>query len=84
VASGTYKCVLPEHANLKRSWTWLYLWCWVQALRAARDIEPGEQLVISYVDQDLPLSARQQLLSTGYGFMCKCQKCKEELSSQSA
>ncbi len=47
-------------------------------LTAARDVEPGEQLTISYIDRDLPVPARQEQLLFSYGFKCGCDRCKEE------
>ena len=48
-------------------------------LRAARDIAPGEQLCIAYLDVDLPVERRQEKLHFGYGFACACPRCLEEL-----
>lgn len=45
---------------------------------ARRDIQPGEELYISYVNPGLPLeSRRQQLLEWGFGH-CKCDRCLAE------
>lgn len=45
---------------------------------ARRDIDPGEELFISYVNPGLPLeSRRQQLLEWGFG-LCKCARCVAE------
>jgi len=54
------------------------------ALRAARDIEPGEQLSISYMDQGQPYAARQRHLRWAYGFACACALCREEGGAQRA
>ena len=48
------------------------------ALRAARDVDPGEQLTLSYIDTSLPLHKRRQALEQGYGFRCRCPRCREE------
>lgn len=48
---------------------------------AARDIEPGEQVCISYINADLPVDIRQQQLQFAYGFHCSCAKCKEDLAT---
>ena len=45
---------------------------------AARDIEPAEELSISYIDASLNVAARQQQLQWAYGFTCQCQACLEE------
>ncbi len=50
---------------------------------AARDIEAGEELTVSYLDQTLPRAQRQQRLSFAYGFSCRCARCIEEASEQS-
>jgi hypothetical protein len=49
----------------------------VAAFRAARPIEAGEQLYISYIDQDGELAERQAELEFGYGFKCSCPRCRE-------
>lgn len=45
---------------------------------AARDIEEGEQLTISYCDQTAPRATRQQHLRFSYGFSCNCSLCQLE------
>lgn len=45
---------------------------------AARDIEAGEQLTITYIDTERPFHGRQQELWWSYGFHCACALCKEE------
>ena len=42
---------------------------------ALRDIEKGEELCISYIDEDAPFEERQQQLSEHYLFTCCCSKC---------
>ncbi|KAG9454213.1 hypothetical protein H6P81_007117 [Aristolochia fimbriata] len=42
-----------------------------------RLISEGEEITISYIDEDLPYEERQALLAD-YGFVCKCQKCVVE------
>lgn len=49
---------------------------------AARDIDTGEQLSISYIDASLNVEARQQKLEWGYGFRCSCAACDEEQKQQ--
>uniref|UniRef100_A0A061RAT9 Set domain containing protein with a cysteine cluster at the c-terminus n=1 Tax=Tetraselmis sp. GSL018 TaxID=582737 RepID=A0A061RAT9_9CHLO len=51
-------------------------------VRANRDIRAGEELNISYIDEDLPRSERQRLLSRFF-FTCRCSRCEEEAISGS-
>ncbi|XP_044501289.1 histone-lysine N-methyltransferase ATXR2 isoform X2 [Mangifera indica] len=44
---------------------------------ALRPISKGEEVTISYIDEDLPYEERQALLAD-YGFKCSCPKCLEE------
>ncbi|KAF8391480.1 hypothetical protein HHK36_023785 [Tetracentron sinense] len=44
---------------------------------ALRPISKGEEVTISYIDEELPFEERQALLAD-YGFRCKCSKCLEE------
>ncbi|XP_011100291.1 histone-lysine N-methyltransferase ATXR2 isoform X1 [Sesamum indicum] len=44
---------------------------------ALRPIFKGEEVTISYIDEDLPYDERQELLAD-YGFRCKCPRCIEE------
>ncbi|KAK4398020.1 Histone-lysine N-methyltransferase ATXR2 [Sesamum angolense] len=44
---------------------------------ALRPIFKGEEITISYIDEDLPYDERQDLLAD-YGFRCKCPRCVEE------
>lgn len=47
-------------------------------LVARRDLSPGEELFITYVNPDLPLEQRRrQLLEWGFGD-CLCSRCLEE------
>ncbi|KAL5730979.1 Histone-lysine N-methyltransferase atxr2 [Ranunculus cassubicifolius] len=46
-------------------------------ISAIRPIQKGEEITISYIDEDLPWKERQALLAD-YGFKCKCSKCLEE------
>lgn len=43
-------------------------------LLALRPIQPGEELLQSYIDQFQPFEARQKALKD-YGFQCACTKC---------
>jgi hypothetical protein len=42
---------------------------------AVRDIAPGEELTISYIDAAVSQAERQQRLSTSWGFECTCHQC---------
>ncbi|KAJ0974832.1 hypothetical protein J5N97_016797 [Dioscorea zingiberensis] len=44
---------------------------------ACRPISVGEEITISYIDEDLPYEERQAQLAD-YGFKCRCSKCLEE------
>ena len=40
-----------------------------------RDVKPGEELTISYVDTELSQAQREEELREVYGFVCKCRRC---------
>jgi hypothetical protein len=42
---------------------------------ALRDIQQGEEIFISYIDQSLPKDERQRMLTDLYGFACTCARC---------
>ncbi|CAA6658308.1 unnamed protein product [Spirodela intermedia] len=44
---------------------------------ALRPIAKGEEVTISYIDEELPYEERQALL-VDYGFECRCPRCLEE------
>lgn len=44
---------------------------------ACRPIKKGEEVTISYIDEDLEFEERQAMLAD-YGFRCKCPRCLEE------
>ncbi|KAJ6853371.1 histone-lysine N-methyltransferase ATXR2 [Iris pallida] len=44
---------------------------------ALQPISKGEEITISYIDEDLPYGERQALLAD-YGFRCTCEKCSDE------
>ncbi|XP_058119526.1 histone-lysine N-trimethyltransferase SMYD5 [Anopheles ziemanni] len=55
----------------------------VLALRATRDIHPGEEISISYLDEcNLQRSrhSRQKILKDYYLFICQCEKCNQEIN----
>ncbi|KAJ7054159.1 hypothetical protein C8F01DRAFT_1164138 [Mycena amicta] len=43
-----------------------------------RDILPGEELCITYVDLEETVQARREQLSLNWYFACVCQRCKSE------
>ncbi|GKC70345.1 histone-lysine N-methyltransferase ATXR2 [Tanacetum coccineum] len=47
------------------------------AILACRSIKKGEEVTISYIDEDLELEERRAVLAD-YGFRCKCPRCIEE------
>lgn len=48
------------------------------AIIAERDIKQGEDITISYIDQQSIVQERQALLETIYGFTCRCARCRRE------
>eukprot|EP00434_Breviolum_minutum_P002464 symbB.v1.2.002179.t1/scaffold112.1/size324616/7 len=52
-------------------------------LRAARDIEPGEELTQFYCDIRMPVAMRQKELVDLFGFSCSCARCRFELLLES-
>jgi len=47
-------------------------------LVALRDLDPGEAVTLSYIDDELPVRVRRGQLREGYGFECGCGRCLEE------
>ncbi len=47
-------------------------------LKAGRDIDPEEQLFITYTPALQLLSERQAKLQSGYNFKCTCKRCSED------
>jgi len=43
-------------------------------------VHAGQELCISYIDLQQPVSARQKALSRHYHFVCECERCTEERS----
>lgn len=41
---------------------------------ALKDIPPGQELCVSYIDESLPFEERTTSLRH-YGFVCDCEKC---------
>lgn len=44
-------------------------------LTISREVEAGNEILISYIDEDQPKSARQALLQKSYNFQCNCSRC---------
>ncbi|KAK9811310.1 hypothetical protein WJX72_001575 [[Myrmecia] bisecta] len=51
---------------------------------AQQDVKAGEELTISYIDLELPRSARREALKAGFFFDCNCSRCASELMDGSA
>ncbi|KAF9432142.1 hypothetical protein BGZ76_011206 [Entomortierella beljakovae] len=49
----------------------------VQIVRAIEDIEPGQEICTSYVDNGVQRAERRQLLREKYFFDCLCPRCIE-------
>lgn len=47
-------------------------------ITAARDISPGEELAISYIDEAAPLATRRSQLRREFYFHCTCERCLED------
>ncbi|CAJ1011995.1 putative SET domain containing protein [Leishmania naiffi] len=58
----------------------VYLFC----CRAEKDIEVGEEIVISYVPPQWSFDNRQYVLHDRYRFWCKCPKCSPVLDKKYA
>ncbi|KAK6640743.1 hypothetical protein RUM44_012440 [Polyplax serrata] len=53
------------------------------AVTASRNINPGEEICISYLDNCIlsrSRHSRQKILQENYLFNCKCDKCEEEIN----
>lgn len=49
---------------------------------AARDIKAHQELTTTYVNPTHTLQQRQRELRVNWGFVCNCQKCKDDKNSQ--
>ncbi|KAG9000226.1 hypothetical protein FRB93_012766 [Tulasnella sp. JGI-2019a] len=47
-------------------------------VRALRDMKPGTEICLSYIDPALPHETRQKVLQHSYGFTCECERCLME------
>ncbi|CAE8722614.1 unnamed protein product, partial [Polarella glacialis] len=48
---------------------------------AQRDIAAGEEITMSYINEDKPRHTRQRSLLKNYGFVCRCARCQAEEGS---
>ena len=48
---------------------------------AIRDIMPGEEICIAYIDVDDPVLQRRTELKMEWYFDCACARCRRELES---
>lgn len=51
-------------------------------LRAAKEIQAGEELTISYVDLMMPSKERQSELKRQYSFECRCHNCQTQAADE--
>lgn len=54
---------------------------YIVAVTATKDIQPGEEICISYVDEcflERSRHTRQKFLAENYLFICKCIKCESQ------
>ena len=51
---------------------------------ALRDIAEGDELTISYIDQDRTSYAERQQALSYYGFVCTCRKCEHDAAADAA
>ncbi|ORX49529.1 SET domain-containing protein [Hesseltinella vesiculosa] len=47
-------------------------------IKTTRDVQANEPLTISYIDTQLPVATRRQLLAQDYYFACTCLRCAME------
>ncbi|CAF3264923.1 unnamed protein product [Rotaria socialis] len=52
-----------------------------QVVVACEDIEKYQQVFISYIDPNCPVSKRQQLFEGTFGFTCACERCVHEIGA---
>ncbi|KAF9586394.1 hypothetical protein BGW38_005825 [Lunasporangiospora selenospora] len=50
----------------------------VQVVKALEDIEPGQEVCTSYVDNGVQRTERRALLKEKYYFDCQCPRCSDE------
>eukprot|EP00300_Choanocystis_sp_HF-7_P043253 c9847_g1_i1.p3 GENE.c9847_g1_i1~~c9847_g1_i1.p3 ORF type:complete len:127 (+),score=22.26 c9847_g1_i1:745-1125(+) len=42
----------------------------------SRDVQKGEELTISYIDESAPVNEARDFLKWAYGFDCDCARCR--------
>ena len=55
---------------------------YIVAVTATKDIQPGEEICISYLDEcflERSRHTRQKFLAENYLFVCKCIKCESQV-----
>ncbi len=50
-------------------------------ITAKRAIRAGEEITISYIDEDVALADRDEALKD-YGFTCECSRCRHDRSAE--
>lgn len=53
-------------------------------LKMVRDVAVGEEVTISYIDENRPRSARRENLLSSYHFHCACARCEAEAEAGGA
>lgn len=71
---------LAAYPDLTEADAPVYLFC----CRAEKEIEAGEEIVISYVPPQWSFDNRQYVLHDRYRFWCKCPKCSPVLDKKYA
>ena len=52
------------------------------AFYTLRDVHPGEELCIAYIDETASLNERIESLQKDWFFTCRCTKCLREMESK--
>ncbi|KAL6080447.1 Histone-lysine N-trimethyltransferase SMYD5 [Balamuthia mandrillaris] len=74
-------CRIQGHIYDKRDEILPYAYACLRFV-ALRDIQPEEEITISYLNPTLPLEARRSYLSTLYFFKCDCELCRYQQHQQ--
>ena len=53
-----------------------------QRLHLLADLEPGDEVLVSYIDPRQPRADRRAILSAQYGFDCACSMCADESADE--
>ena len=78
-----HAAVFPEAARLNHAchpnaMYYLDPYTLTHVVHATRDIQPGEEITISYISVMQNLEARRRMLAEGFGFKCLCERCVKE------